>query len=71
MLPELNLAVDGLTSSREQKSGELALGTHDMLADNDAVAAPVTEIAAMEPNQLEVYGWESSWWQKVRGYIGI
>lgn len=42
-----------------------------MLADNDAVAAPVTEVAVMEPNQLEVYGWESSWWQKVRGYIGI
>lgn len=71
VLPEMDLSVDGLTSSREQKSGDLALRPEDIMAGNDAAAAPVAEMAVVEPNQLEVYGWESSWWQKVRGYIGI
>lgn len=71
VLPNLNLAVDGLTSSREQKSCDLELRPEDAMAENDAVATPTAAGAVAEPNQLEVYGWESSWWQKVRGYIGF
>lgn len=71
MLPGLDLAVDGLTTSREKKSGDLALRPEYAAADNDAVAAPATEVNVAEPNQLEVYGWESSWWQKLRRYFGF
>jgi hypothetical protein len=28
-------------------------------------------VAVLEPDQLEVYGWESSFWKKMKGYLGF
>jgi hypothetical protein len=28
-------------------------------------------VAILEPDQLEVYGWESSFWKKIKGYLGF
>jgi hypothetical protein len=28
-------------------------------------------VATLDPEQLEVYGWESSLWRKIRGYLGF
>jgi hypothetical protein len=28
-------------------------------------------VVALEPEQLEVYGWESSLWKKIRRYLGF
>jgi hypothetical protein len=28
-------------------------------------------VATLDPEILEVYGWESSLWKKVRGYLGF
>jgi hypothetical protein len=28
-------------------------------------------VSDFDPDQLEVYGWESSWWKKIIGYIGF
>ncbi len=28
-------------------------------------------VATLDPEQLEVYGWESSLWKKIKSYIGF
>ena len=71
VLPYLSLAVDGLTESAEGKKGGLELRPEDVAA-NEVVRADTTmPVAALDPDQLDVYGWESSWWKKIKGYIGI
>ena len=41
-------------------------------AMNQAIKASTTmPVATLDPEQLEVYGWESSWWKKIRGYLGF
>jgi hypothetical protein len=71
VLPYLSLAVDGLTERADGRKGKLELRPEDRAA-NEAVAAdtklPPTQL---DPDQLEVYGWESSFWRKLRGYIGF
>jgi hypothetical protein len=27
-------------------------------------------VAVLGDDQLDVYGWESSWWKKLKGYFG-
>ena len=71
MLPNPNLAVDGLTESRDGKNGRLELRPDDV-AVNEANRPDTTmPVAALDPDQLDVYGWESSWWKKLKGYIGF
>jgi hypothetical protein len=70
VLPCLTLAVDGLTERRQDRRGELDLRPED--AANEAIpAAPTMPQANYDPEQLEVYGWESSWWRKICGYLGF
>lgn len=71
MLPYLSLAVDGLTESSDARKGKLEMRPEDVAA-NDAVQ-PDTELpnAKLDPEQLEVYGWESSIWRKLLGYLGF
>ena len=71
VLPYLSLAVDGLTDTAEGKKGRLELRPEDAAA-NQAVPAS-TEIPEMklDPEQLEVYGWESSLWRKIKSYLGF
>ena len=41
-------------------------------AANEPVAADTTmPPTQLDPEQLEVYGWESSLWRKLRAYIGF
>jgi len=28
-------------------------------------------VAQLDPDQLDVYGWEPSLWKKIKGYIGF
>ena len=70
VLPCLSLKVDGLVEAND-RDAEFEL-------DPEAIAAaeepPVpTEIPkpAHDPEQLEVYGWESSLWRKLKGYFGL
>ena len=71
VLPYLSLAVDGLTERADGRKGQLELRPDDDAA-NDAVAADTTmPPTRLDPEQLEVYGWESSIWRKLRGYIGF
>jgi hypothetical protein len=67
----LTLSVDGLTDSAEAKEGKLELRPEDVAA-NEAVKPDTTmPVATLDPDQLDVYGWEPSLWKKIKSYIGI
>ncbi len=70
VLPRLSLAVDGLTGTLDGRHGRLEVrpGT----AANESIPVSVTlPVAEYDPEQLEVYGWETSLWRKLRGYLGF
>ena len=69
VLPYLSLAVDGLNTTDERTAGRL-----DLLPDDirEKIKPSTTmPVAILDPEQLEVYGWESSLWRKIRGYLGF
>ena len=71
VLPYLSLAVDGLTERAEGKKGKLELRPEDVAA-NDVIRADTTmPVAVLDPDQLDVYGWEPSLWKKIKGYLGL
>ena len=70
VLPYLSLEVDGLTDAADGKKGELDLRPED--AANDEMQPDTTmPVATLDPEHLEVYGWESSLWKKIKGYFGF
>lgn len=71
VLPFANLAVDGLTESADARRGGLELRPEDVAANEPIPASSALPETGFDPEQLEVYGWESSWWRKVRGYLGF
>jgi len=71
VLPYLSLAVDGLTTRLENTNGRLELRPEDVAA-NDAIKADTTmPVATLNPDQLDVYGWEPSLWKKITSYLGF
>ena len=71
VLPYLSLAVDGLTESSEGKKGKLELRPEDV-ADDEVIPADTTmPVATLDLDQLDVYGWESSIWTKIKSYLGF
>ena len=62
VLPSLSLAVDGLTDTSRYTASELQAAANE---------PPDTRIpdAPYDPEQLEVYGWESSFWSKILSYF--
>ena len=71
VLPYLSLAVDGLTEPKEGRTGKLDLRPEDVAA-NDVVKSDTTmPVAMLSPDVLEVYGWESTLWKKIKGYLGF
>jgi hypothetical protein len=71
VLPNPSLAVDGLTDARDRKQGRLELRPEDVAANEPIPPDTTMPIAALGEEQLEVYGWESSLWKKIKGYIGF
>ena len=70
VLPYFSLAVDGLNTSGERKHGRLELRPEDVA--NEPIPENTTmPVSDFDPDQLEVYGWESSWWKKLIAYIGF
>lgn len=68
VLPRLSLAVDGLT---ERTDGSLEMPSEDT-AENEVIKpSTVMPQATPGPEELEVYGWESTLWRKIRGYLGF
>ena len=70
VLPYLSLEVDGLTESADAKKGKLELRPED--AANEAAPPDTTmPVAKLDPEHLDVYGWEPSLWKKIKGYLGF
>lgn len=70
-MPYLSLAVDGLTEPKDGKKGELEMRPEDVAANEPIKADTTMPVAQLGPEELEVYGWESSLWKKVKGYLGF
>ncbi len=70
VLPYLSLAVDGLTDDAGVKES-LELLPQDLAANDEPKPDTRLPETKLDPEQLEVYGWESSLWKKIRGYIGL
>ena len=70
-LPYLTLEVDGLTSRNDRPEKQLEPRPSDATANDEP--APGASIQASSPGNdgLEVYGWETSLWRKIRGYFGF
>ena len=71
VLPYLSLEVDGLTSPGERREGRLELRPEDVAANDEPTADTTMPVATLGSEALEVYGWESSLWRKIRGYLGF
>lgn len=67
-LPSLSLAVEGLTDTDTGTRRELEMDSADAI--NDPIQAS-TELpdTPLDPEQLEVPGWESSFLRKILGYF--
>lgn len=69
VLPYLSLAVDGLNTSDERATGRLEIRPEDTC---ESIKASTTmPVATLDPEQMEVYGWESSLWKKICSYLGF
>ena len=71
VLPKLSLAVDGLTEPVDGQGGKLVMPSEDTAVNQIIKPSTTMPVAALDPEQLEVYGWESSLWKKIRGYLGF
>ena len=71
VLPNPDLAVDGLTTAWHGRRGNLELRPEDVAANEAIQQDSKQPVIVTEPQELEVYGWESSLWKKIRGYIGF
>jgi hypothetical protein len=72
VLPRLSLAVDGLTEGGKKDQRRMEMPTADELAVNEAIQPSRTlPVTTSDSQILEVYGWESNMWKKVRGYLGF
>lgn len=70
VLPRLNLTVDGLTGTNARARDAMELHPTDA-ANEPLPATNIMPNVALDPEQMEVYGWETSFWRKVRGYLGF
>ena len=71
VLPYLSLEVDGLTSPGDSKKGRFELRPEDAAANDDPTPDTTMPVATLGPEHLDVYGWESSLWKKIRSYLGF
>lgn len=71
VLPYLSLAVDGLTSPAENNNEQLVLRPEDVAANEEIQPDTVMPSTSLDPEHLEVYGWESSLWRKIKSYLGF
>lgn len=71
VLPRLSLAVDGLTTPVDSVGGSLEMPSEDTAANQIIKPSTTMPATTLDPEQLEVYGWESSLWRKICGYLGF
>ena len=71
VLPYLSLEVDGLTDTIKRDKASLELRPEDVTTEPETPPSAELPAAKLNPEQLEVYGWESTLWRKLKGYIGF
>ena len=71
VLPRLSLAVDGLTEHSDGAKRELDMPSENTLQNKVIDPSTTMPAASLDAEALEVYGWESSFWRKLRGYMGF
>jgi hypothetical protein len=71
VLPKLSLAVDGLTAPSDGSASNFDHQSSAVAVEVPIKPSTTMPVTRFDPDQLEVYGWESSWWRKVRGYLGF
>lgn len=70
VLPFLSLAVDGLTGGKDGRRGQLELRPEDVPA-NDPQPDTTMPVTTLDADAIEVYGWESSLWKKIKRYFSF
>ena len=71
VLPRLSLAVDGLTEANGNANRKLEMPSEDTAQNQIIDPSTTMPVATLDADALEVYGWESSFWRKLRGYMGF
>jgi len=71
VLPYLSLEVDGLTDTVRRDKASLELRPEDVATEPETPVSSELPATKLNPEQLEVYGWESTLWRKLKGYIGF
>jgi hypothetical protein len=71
VLPCLSLAVDGLTAAVDRRGGRLELRPEDAAAGEQTCPDTTLPAIKLDPEQLEVDGWESSFWRRMKRIIGF
>jgi hypothetical protein len=71
VLPRLSLAVDGLTETEQDRKGDLRMPSEDTIVNEAIKPSTTMPVATLDAEIMEVYGWESSLWKKIRGYLGF
>lgn len=71
VLPRFSLAVDGLTDGDRRSKEEMQMPSEVTAANQIINPSTTMPVATLDPEVLEVYGWESSIWRKIRGYLGF
>jgi hypothetical protein len=71
VLPRMSLAVEGLTATTVRARRQLEMKPEDAAANEPMPAPTALPDVSLDPEQLEVYGWETSLWRKIRGYLGF
>ena len=71
VLPYLSLAVDGLTDGADRRKGRLELRPEDAAAQQQICPDTTMPAIKLDPEQLEVDGWESSLWRRMKRIIGF
>lgn len=70
VLPCLSLKVDGLVEAND-RDAEFELSSDVELAVEEPPVPTEIPKPGLDPEQLEVYGWESTLWRKLKGYLGL
>lgn len=63
--------MDGLTTSGESAGGKMEMSSDETAANEIIKPSTTMPVAILTQDHLDVYGWESSLWKKIRGYLGF
>lgn len=63
--------MDGLTGAADRRKGRLELRPEDARSGEQVCPDTTLPAIKLDPEQLEVEGWESSFWRRMKRIIGF